>query len=268
MFKKIKIIPPLLTEKEKELKLMRKIKVFVVEDEINAREVLIEMLNLIDKNLELIGFADNVADAVWQINDLNPEILFLDIHIKNGNGFDVLNNLEDFRGKVIFTTAHADYAIKAFQYSALDYILKPISPLQLKHVVEKAKTELNKEFAYRQMLLKLSNSDLEVVSNPKIVIKTLKKQYVIPVSEIIRCESEGAYTKFHLKDTEILTSKNLKFYNGILEKYQFLRTHQSHLVNKKYVKSLDSNGFLELLNGEMIPVSARKKSEISKAIKN
>lgn len=247
---------------------MKKIKVFVVEDEINAREVLIGMLELIDKNLELIGFTDNVADAVWKINDLQPDILFLDIHIKNGNGFDVLNNLMDFKGKVIFTTAHADYAIKAFQYSALDYILKPISPLQLKHVVEKAKTELNKEFAYQKMLQNLANSDLKVVSNPKIVIKTLKKQFVIPVSEIIRCESEGAYTRFYLKDTEILTSKNLKFYNAILEKYDFLRTHQSHLVNKIYVKSLDSNGSLELLNGVVVPVSARKKSEISKALKN
>lgn len=247
---------------------MKKIKVFVVEDEINAREVLIGMLELIDKNLELIGFTDNVADAVTKINDLQPDILFLDIHIKNGNGFDVLNNLMDFKGKVIFTTAHADYAIKAFQYSALDYILKPISPLQLKHVVEKAKTELNKEFAFQKMLQKLSNSNLELVSNPKIVIKTLKKQFVIPVSEIIRCESEGAYTRFYLKDTEILTSKNLKFYNAILEKYDFLRTHQSHLVNKIYVKSLDSNGSLELLNGVVVPVSARKKSEISKALKN
>lgn len=247
---------------------MKKIKVFVVEDEINAREVLIGMLELIDKNLELIGFTDNVADAVTKINDLQPDILFLDIHIKNGNGFDVLNNLMNFKGKVIFTTAHADYAIKAFQYSALDYILKPISPLQLKHVVEKAKTELNKEFAFQKMLQKLSNSNLELVSNPKIVIKTLKKQFVIPVSDIIRCASEGAYTKFYLKDTEILTSKNLKFYNAILGKYDFLRTHQSHLVNKIYVKSLDSNGYLELLNGVVVPVSARKKSEISKALKN
>ena len=245
---------------------MKKIKVFVVEDEINAREVLIEMLNLIDEDLELIGYSDNVADAASKINRLKPQILFLDIHIKNGNGFDVLNNLEDFTGKVIFTTAHADYAIKAFQYSALDYILKPISPLQLKHVVEKAKTELNKEFAYAKMLQNLRNENLEVVVNPKIVIKTLKKQYVIPVSDIVRCESEGAYTKFYLQDTEILTSKNLKFYNGILEKYDFLRTHQSHLVNKDYIKSLDANGLLELINGDVVPVSARKKSEISKAL--
>jgi len=245
---------------------MGKVKVYVVEDEVNAREVLIEMLNLIKQDIEIIGYADNVGDAVSEINTLKPQILFLDIHIKNGNGFDILNNLDDFKGKVIFTTAHADYAIKAFQYSALDYILKPISPLQLKQVVQKAKTELNKEFAYQTMLKNLTEEKLQIVSNPKIVIKTLKKQYVIPVSEIIRCESEGAYTKFYLKDTEILTSKNLKFYNGILEKYDFLRTHQSHLVNKKYVKSLDSNGLLELINGDIIPVSARKKSEISKAI--
>ena len=246
---------------------MKKVKVFIVEDEINAREVLIGILNLIDSNLEIIGVSDNVADAVHLINELKPQILFLDIHIKNGNGFDVLNNLDDFKGKVIFTTAHADYAIKAFQYSALDYILKPISPLQLKHVTEKAKKELDKEFAYKKLLANLESQNMEVVSNPKIIIKTLKKQYVVPVSEIIRCESEGAYTKFYLNDSEILTSKNLKFYNGILEKYSFLRTHQSHLVNKDYVKSLDSNGFLELLNGDLIPVSSRKKSEISKLIK-
>jgi two-component system LytT family response regulator len=245
---------------------MKKIKVFVVEDEINAREVLIDMLNLIDSSLEVIGFTDNVVDAVIMINDLKPQILFLDIHIKNGNGFDVLNNLDDFTGKVVFTTAHADYAIKAFQYSALDYILKPISPLQLKNVVKKAKKEISKEFAYHKLVKDLRDEKMEVVSNPKIVIKTLKKQYVITISDIIRCESEGAYTKFFLKDSEILTSKNLKFYNNILEKYNFLRTHQSHLVNKDFVKSLDSNGFLELENGDMVPVSARKKSEISKAI--
>jgi len=153
---------------------MEKVKVFVVEDEINAREVLIEMLNLINQGIEIIGYADNVGDAVNQINTLKPQILFLDIHIKNGNGFDVLNNLDDFTGKVVFTTAHADYAIKAFQYSALDYVLKPISPLQLKHVVQKAKTELNKEFAYNTMIKKMSDKNLQIVSNPKIVIKTLK----------------------------------------------------------------------------------------------
>lgn len=245
---------------------MEKIKVFVVEDEVNAREVLIEMLNLINKDLEVIGYTDNVGDAVDLINTLKPQILFLDIHIKQGNGFDVLNNLDDFTGTVIFTTAHADYAIKAFEYSALDYILKPVSPLHLSNVIEKAKTELNKEFAYNAMLKGLSENDLQIVKNPKIVIKTLKKQYVIPVSEIIRCESEGAYTKFYLKDTEILTSKNLKHYNGILEKYNFLRTHQSHLVNKEFIKSLNSNGFLELLNGDLIPVSIRKRAEISRAI--
>ncbi len=240
-------------------------KVVVIEDEKNAREVLIGMLNLIDSKLDVVGYSDNVGEAVELIHQKKPEILFLDIHIKNGNGFDVLNNLYDFNGKVVFTTAHADYAVKAFQYSALDYLLKPISPLQLKHVVEKAKNELNKEKTYRELIENFKHN-FKIEEPPKIVLKTLKKQYVISVDDIIRCKSEGAYTKFYLKDSEVLTSKNLKYYDSILNKYSFIRTHQSHLVNTKFIKTMNSNGFLELFSGDLIPVSARKKSYVNRVI--
>ncbi len=240
-------------------------KAVIIEDENNAKEALIDLLKLINSDIKILGTAQNVENAVKLINDKKPEIVFLDIHIKNGSGFDVLEKLKNFKGNVIFTTAHENYAIKAFKYSALDYLLKPINPVELKTVLESAKEKISKEETYNEML-EVVKHNKQNKTEPKIILKTLNNQYVVLVSDIIRCKSEGAYTNFHLKKRKILTSKNLKYYDNLLSENGFIRTHQSHLINTKYIRKITKDGFVELLNDELIPVSARKKALVTKQV--
>jgi two-component system LytT family response regulator len=240
--------------------------VVIIEDEKNAQEALTNMLSLINKNIKVLGIAENVPNAIKLINKKKPEVVFLDIHLKNGTGFDVLEGLEDYKGKIVFTTAYENYAIKAFKYSAFDYILKPINPLELKTTIAELNKEVNKNIKYKEML-KVHNESSEIKEDAKIVLKTINNQYVLFIRDIIRCESEGAYTKFFLKNKTYLTSKNLKFYDEILSEHNFIRTHQSHLFNSKYIKRINSNNYLELKDDSQIPISARKKTLVNKQIK-
>lgn len=242
-------------------------KIVIIEDENNAKEAITDLINLIDPEIKILGYAESVENAINLINNTKPEVVFLDIHIKNGSGFDVLERIEDYKGKVIFTTAHENYAIKAFKYSALDYLLKPINPVELKSVIKTVKEEIHKDTTYKEML-EVVKHNKKNDENQKIILKTLNSQYIVLISDIIRCKSEGAYTMFYLKKRTILTSKNLKYYDNLLSENGFIRTHQSHLVNTRLIKQLTNAGFVELQNGELIPVSARKKAMVSKRIKN
>lgn len=241
-------------------------KVVIIEDEKNAQEVLANILKLVDKSIVITGFAETVPEAIELINSKKPDVVFLDIHLKNGTGFDVLEKLNNFQGKVVFTTAYENYAIKAFKFSAFDYILKPINPQELKTTMAELINEVNKNQKYEEML-HVFNEHKEKPKNPKIVLKALNNQHVVYIKDIIRCESEGSYTKFLLKDKSFLISKNLKHFTEILSEYQFVRTHQSHLVNTKYVLRINSNNYLELIDGSEIPISSRKKTEVNRIIK-
>ncbi len=238
----------------------------IIEDEKNAQEALLNMLSLIDKNIKVQGVAENVIDAIELINKIKPDVIFLDIHLKKGTGFDVLEGIEDYNGQVVFTTAYENYAIKAFKFSAFDYILKPINPTELKETLLELKKAATKKNEFKKMLeVYKQNTDKD--KEPQIVLKTLNNQYIINIKDIIRCESDGAYTKFHLKNKTYLTSKNLKHYTEILSEYNFIRTHQSHLVNSIHILRVNSNNFVELKDNSQIPVSARKKTEVNKQIK-
>ncbi len=241
-------------------------KVVIIEDEKNAQEVLANILKLVDKSIVITGFAETVPEAIELINLKKPDVVFLDIHLKNGTGFDVLEKLNNFQGKVVFTTAYENYAIKAFKFSAFDYILKPINPQELKTTMAELINEVTKNQKFEEML-HVFNEHKEKPKNPKIVLKALNNQHVVYIKDIIRCESEGSYTKFLLKDKSFLISKNLKHFTEILSEYQFVRTHQSHLVNTKYVLRINSNNFLELIDGSEIPISSRKKTEVNRIIK-
>jgi two-component system LytT family response regulator len=239
----------------------------IIEDEKNAQEALLSLLNLIDLDIKVIGIEDNVNDAIKIINNLKPDITFLDIHLKNGTGFDVIEKLNNYKGRIVFTTAHKDYAIKAFKFSAFDYILKPISPTYLSNTIKEIKAEIDHEVKYLEMLKVLTDNKSNL-GEPKIILKTLNNQFVITISKIIRCESEGAYTKFFTEGKTLLTSKNLKFYDEILSEHHFIRTHQSHLINYKYINRLNKNGYVEMKDHTQIPISARKKASVNKQIKN
>lgn len=239
----------------------------IIEDEKNAQEALINLLGLIDSKIKILGTAENVLEAIELINKTKPNILFLDIHLKHGTGFDVLKELNDFKGKLIFTTAFEKYAMKAIKHSAFDYLLKPIIPSELKKIINDVDKELIKDTKYQEMLNVFNHNKVKD-RDPKIILKTLNNQYVLTISDIIRCESEGAYTKFFVQGKNYLTSKNLKYYDEILTEHQFIRTHQSHLINSKHILRINNNGFIEMKNGTLVPISARKKAAVNKQLKS
>lgn len=247
---------------------MENLTAFVVEDNIDALNMLIQDINQEFDTIKVIGKATGVVDAVKQLQREQPDILFLDIMLGDGTAFDILEIIPSLSSKIIFITASDEYAIKAFKFAAIDYILKPYSTEELINSVKKVKTYLSPQKEQLNILNQL-------VSNPnkpptKISLHTSEKIMIVSVNDVIRCEADNNYTTFFLEDGKsILVSKTLKYYANLLENNGFIRTHQSHLVNKQYVKEYikSDGGYLVLHNKTTIPVSTRKKTEIIEILK-
>ncbi len=239
------------------------IKTILIEDEFNARSALKKMLNILDSNINIIAETGHVSEALNLIKTKKPDLIFLDIELEDGKGFDILEQLDTIDFKLIFTTAYNQYAINAFKFSAIDYLLKPIDPNELQHALERAMTSIKYQKEHLELLEILENN-LEK-KEQKIVLKTTEQRYIIAVNNIIRLEADGAYTIFITKNQKIIVSKHLKFYQELLDE-QFIRCHQSHLVNKNHIKGIDTKGFLLLSNEQTVPISTRKKNEILKII--
>lgn len=241
------------------------IKVIVIEDEPKARTGLIKMLNILNQNIEIIAESAFVKNGVELIDTLKPDIVFLDIELEDGNGFEILNMVKNQNFKVIFTTAYSQYAIKAFKYSAIDYLLKPIDPLTLQNTLKRTIEILKVDKEYRELLEVLKYNLKE--KEQKIVIKTADKSHVFHTKDIIRLEADGAYTIFKTNNENVIVSKNLKHYQSLLGN-DFIRCHQSHLVNTNYIKGLNKNNQLQLKNNDLITISTRKISEVNQLIRS
>lgn len=238
------------------------IRTIIIEDELDVRQGLIKMLAAVRKDIFIVGETGYVSEALELIKINKPQLVLIDIELEDGTGFDVLKALSNTKFKIIFTTAYNQYAIKAFKYSAVDYLLKPISPIELKEAVNKSITEIESEIQFKE-LLELVNSK-ENSKAEKIVLKTANQRFVLRIKDIIRLEADTAYTIFITETQKIVVSKNLKFYQNLLDT-TFIRCHQSHLVNSKHIKGLKNNELL-LSNTETIPISIRKKTEILQQI--
>lgn len=247
---------------------MKTLTAFVVEDIPEALEMLCNDLEKHHPELTLIGRATSVVAAAKQLQIKQPDILFLDIMLGDGTGFDVLELVPNLNSKVIFITASDEYAIKAFKFSAIDYILKPYSLEDLSTSIQKATSQITPKQDQIDVLK-------EIIKNPyhkpsKISLHTSERVIIVEIDDIIRCQSDNNYTTFHLKNEQkILVSKTLKYYANILISLGFIRSHQSHLVNKKYIKEFvkSDGGYLVLNNHFNVPVSARKRSEILEILK-
>jgi two-component system, LytTR family, response regulator len=241
------------------------IKAIIVDDEKKARETIRNMVDLYCKNVKISGEADNIKSAAELIIAQKPDLVFLDIKMPNGSGFDLLTGLGEIDFRVIFITAYAEYAIKAFKFSAIDYILKPINPDELIASVNKVLTLAEKESMSARLETFISNMENITREIKKIVLKTSDSIHVINVRDIIRCEADGNYTCFYLmNDKKILVSNTLKEYDEMLSPYGFFRTHQSHLVNIDYVEKYEKKGggFLLMKDKSEVPVSVRKKETL------
>ncbi len=245
----------------------QKIKTVIVDDEKRARESIADMIALYCPKLNIAGVADSVLSGLEMIKTENPDLVFLDIKMQDGTGFDLLNRIENKNFALIFLTAYDEYAIKAFKFSAVDYLLKPLDPDELISAVNKAVEDIENNKMNISTLIENLNSIKK--DNKKIVLKTTDSIHLISINDIIRLESTGNYTKFYLVNQKpIMVSHTLKDYDDILTEYGFFRVHQSHLVNLQHIIRLDKadGGVIVLTNNEQAPISIRKKEAFLKVL--
>jgi two-component system LytT family response regulator len=237
------------------------IRTLIVEDSPASAAALSQDIEDYCPEIELIGIAPNVIEAAKMIRSEKPQLLFLDIDLGDGSGFDLLEILGEEKPAVIFTTSSNEHAIRAFEFSAIHYLLKPVDPMLLQEAVKRV--ESTQEPQIDQLKAHLGGD------SGKITLNSQEKIRVVEINSIVRCESTGAYTFFHTNEgEEILVTRTLKEYDRILGEKGFLRVHQSHLVNLSYVKEFvkSDGGYLVLKNGQDIPVSSRKKSSVLAAL--
>lgn len=242
----------------------------IIDDERNNIDNLEGLLNKYCPEVDVVGAAMNADDGATLIKRLQPALLFLDIQMPGKSGFDLLKELRDHYFEIILITAYDQYAIKAIKFSAIDYLLKPLDIEELKYAVQKADKRIKEKMQNHELanLLQLIKSR-EERSDHKLALPTLKETRFVHPKDIIRCESSNAYTSFYIATGEkIVVSKPIYEYDELLSDFGFIRCHQSHLVNKKYIRSWrkGDGGYLELQNGDEIPVSKSKKEMVAKLL--
>ena len=239
------------------------IRAVIIDDIPEAISVLKSDLENYCVNIEVVGSAEGVVTGAKLIRDLKPDLVFLDIQMKDGSGFDLLEIVPDVQFKLIFTTASDEFAVKAFKFAAVDYLLKPIDPDELMDAV--SRIEGQDKAAQRIDLLKEN-----FVKAKRIALNTLEKIHIVNVEEILRCESNINYTMFYFTEgTKLLVTKTLKEFDNLLSGHNFIRVHQSHLINTNFIKEfLKSAGDIVMKDGTKVPVSTRKKQVLMDMISN
>lgn len=240
------------------------IKAVIIDDEPEIREINRRLLADNFTEVEIVGEADSVESGVELIQNMQPQLVLLDIDIKGGTGFHILQKVKPYNFALIFITAFNDYAIKAIKFSALDYILKPVNETEFCAAVQSAIQSIENSQIENQVNNFFDHYERKTQSK-KIVLKTNDSIYLLDISEIIYCVSDNSYTTFYIKDKkEIIVSKGIKEYEKLLESYNFFRPHQSYLVNLHFIHKIDKTdgGSIVLKNKKEIPVSFRRKQAL------
>jgi two-component system, LytTR family, response regulator len=240
------------------------IKIAIIEDEQPIRDTYKLLLNQNFSDIEIVGEAGTVADAVALLKNSPPDIVFMDIELEDGNSFQVLQNTRPYSFKVIFLTAYNNFAIKAIKFSAFDYIMKPINEFEFINAVRNAIDSVTTQPDSNEQFTNLLDHYMGTQKSRKIVLRTANSMFVVNISDISHCKSDNSYTTFVLNDKrEILVSKGMSEYIPILEEYGFARPHQSFMVNINHIQKIDRNdgGFVIMENGSEIPISTRRKQQ-------
>jgi two-component system, LytTR family, response regulator len=233
----------------------------IVDDELKSRESLRILLEDFCDNVEVMALCQNVEEGIQAIHTHKPDVVFLDIQMQRETGFDLLAKIKNIDFEVIFTTAYSEYAIKAFKFSAIDYLLKPIDIEELKRALSKVERKINGSFSQRLEHL-IQNLKPATPQNFKLALPTSDGLVFIRIDEILYCEASSNYTEIFCSDgKKYLVSRTLKEYEDILTEHNFFRIHNSHLINlsciKKYVRG--DGGYVVMNNDVALDVSKRKK---------
>lgn len=245
------------------------IEAIIIDDEKGARFVLRDLLEKHFNNIKIVAEADGVKTGIDVIKKYKPNLVFLDVQMRKGTGFDLLNELDPINFEVIFVTAHNQYAIDAFKLSAFGYLLKPIKVKELGEVISKLqeKVLLHQQNADKRLKVLIENygSDGEI---QKLIISNTDGFEVVDIKQVIRLEGDGNYTHFVINKNKKMTStKNIGEYEKILDSYGFFRIHQSTLINLRHVKGYikGGGGFVKMSDGQSLKISRdRKKSFLNK----
>ena len=240
----------------------------LVDDMSTALQLLQSDLEMNHQEIGVIGTANSVVAAAKLLRTKSPDILFLDVMLGDGTGFDLLEIITDLKSKVIFVTASDEFAIKAFKFAAIDYLLKPYGDEELAKSIEKAKLQIAPD--KKQISILKETLSAPTITPTKISLHSLEKISVVAINDIIRCESDNNNTQFYLNDEKkIFVTKTLKYFADLLKDCGFIRTHQSHLVNLNYIKEFikSDGGYLILNDNSNVPVSVRKRVEVLEVLK-
>ncbi|WP_431135306.1 LytR/AlgR family response regulator transcription factor [Psychroserpens mesophilus] len=244
------------------------IRTLIIDDEQHCIDRIEKLINDYGDNLKIVGACSTVDEALKKTNSLNPDLVFLDIEIHDKTGFDYLEQLGEFDFNLIFTTAFNNYAIKAFKYSAMDYLLKPIDSDDFSEAIKRLNKRISATDTEVQIKLLLNN--LKKENHKKTIrIPTTDGFEIIEISDIIHCQAETSYTHIFTKNNKFLVSKGIRFYEDLLKDANFFRIHNSHLVNidhiKKYTKG--KGGYVTMSDNSNVDVSTRKKEDFLKLFK-
>lgn len=244
-------------------------KVLIIDDEKRIRDFVKRMIDSFGLNVEVFTDGENVETGLNAIKTLKPDIVFLDIQMPDGTGFDLLNQVGEKSFELIFITAFQEYAIMAIKFSALDYILKPIDAEELKTALQNALDTI--EFKKEETQYEALTHNLNNHQKRKLVLKTQESVHVVDLSEIIRCEADKNYTFFYLNNgKKILVSRTLKDFELLLANHGFFRVQQSHLINLEYIDRYDKTegGAVVMKDGAAVPLSTAKKDQFFQLLEN
>ena len=242
----------------------------IIDDEKKSREVLKRLLAESGSSIEILGEANSVENGFEVINNVKPQLVFLDVEMLDGTGFNLLEKFDKIEFDVVFTTAYDKYAIKAFKYSALDYLLKPIDIEELEQAILKAEKSIVKKTDKHDQIQNLLNNLKKEVENNKIAITGASRVEFVNVCDIIYCQAEDSYTNIVLEnERKITASKPLRHFNSMFENEpQFFRIDKSCLVNINYIKCYKKDkDAVELENGEELNIARRRKKDFLEKFK-
>jgi len=242
-----------------------KIRVIIIDDEKNGIESLCYELKEFKDKIEVVDKCLSAKEGIASINKNSPDLVFLDIEMPGMNGFEMLEKLDKIDFEIVFTTAYDQFALKAFEISAMDYLLKPVGYADLEKVINKVRKHIDESQIQQQLEMLFNYMKNKDPDFPTVALPTLETLEFVKISDIIHCESDSNYTNIYtVGDEKFCVSKTLKEIEKMLQGQSFIRVHHSHLVNimhiKRYIKG--RGGELVLRNGQIVPVSRHRKDDI------